>query len=55
MEIEACSPYFDLCLFGTTRHSSFRPGLERLIMYVTGMMNVHDVIPFLRMSGHVVL
>jgi asparaginyl-tRNA synthetase len=45
---EAYSWYLDLRRFGTTPHSGFGLGFERLIMYVTGMVNIRDVIPFPR-------
>jgi asparaginyl-tRNA synthetase len=40
--------YRELRLYGTVPHSGFGLGLERLIMYVTGMKNIKDVIPFPR-------
>lgn len=40
--------YLDLRRFGTAPHSGFGLGFERLIMYVTGMANIRDVIPFPR-------
>jgi asparaginyl-tRNA synthetase len=45
---EAYSWYMDLRRFGTTPHSGFGLGFERLILYVTGMANIRDVIPFPR-------
>jgi asparaginyl-tRNA synthetase len=45
---EAYSWYLDLRRFGTTPHSGFGLGFERLILYVTGMANIRDVIPFPR-------
>jgi asparaginyl-tRNA synthetase len=44
----AYSWYLDLRRFGTTPHSGFGLGFERLILYVTGMANIRDVIPFPR-------
>ena len=43
--------YLDLRRFGGTRHAGFGLGFERLIMYVTGMTNIRDVIPFPRTPG----
>lgn len=43
--------YLDLRRFGGTRHAGFGLGFERLIMYVTGMTNIRDVIPFPRTAG----
>ncbi len=40
--------YLDLRKFGTAPHSGFGLGLERLIMFITGMSNMRDVIPFPR-------
>ncbi|RLR18356.1 hypothetical protein D8L93_01665, partial [Sodalis-like symbiont of Bactericera trigonica] len=34
--------------YGTVPHSGFGLGFERLIVYVTGMQNIRDVIPFPR-------
>ncbi len=40
--------YLETRQFGTCKHSGFGLGFERLIMFVTGMKNVRDVIPFPR-------
>jgi len=40
--------YLDLRKYGTTRHAGFGLGFERCIMYLTGMSNIRDVIPFPR-------
>ena len=40
--------YLDLRKFGTVKHSGFGLGLERLILFATGMTNIRDVIPFPR-------
>ena len=40
--------YLDLRRFGSVVHSGFGLGFERLIMYLTGMKNIRDVIPFPR-------
>lgn len=40
--------YTDLRKYGSTRHAGFGLGFERLLMYVTGMSNIRDVIPFPR-------
>ena len=42
--------YLDLRKFGTVKHSGFGLGLERLILFITGMGNIRDVIPFPRTS-----
>nr|WP_278246239.1 asparagine--tRNA ligase [Clostridium polynesiense] len=40
--------YLELRKFGGTKHAGFGLGFERLIMYITGMQNIRDVIPFPR-------
>ncbi len=40
--------YLDLRRYGTVRHSGFGLGFERCVMYLTGMGNIRDVIPFPR-------
>lgn len=40
--------YLDLRRYGTVPHSGFGLGFERLLLYVTGMGNIRDVIPFPR-------
>lgn len=40
--------YLDLRRFGSVEHAGFGLGFERLIMYITGMQNIRDVIPFPR-------
>ncbi|QMU98912.1 asparagine--tRNA ligase [Borrelia sp. A-FGy1] len=48
LDVEALNWYLDLRRFGSTPHSGFGLGLERLVQYVTGMTNIRDVIPFPR-------
>jgi len=43
--------YLDLRRFGGVKHSGFGLGFERLIMYLTGVSNIRDVIPFPRTTG----
>ena len=40
--------YLDLRKYGTVKHSGFGLGLERLILFITGMNNIRDEIPFPR-------
>ncbi len=40
--------YLDLRKYGTARHAGFGLGFERCVMYLTGMTNIRDVIPFPR-------
>jgi asparaginyl-tRNA synthetase len=44
--------YLDLRKFGSAPHSGFGLGFERLILFVTGMTNIRDVIPFPRYPGN---
>lgn len=44
--------YLDLRKYGSTRHAGFGLGFERCVMYLTGMGNIRDVIPFPRTVGN---
>ena len=44
--------YLDIRRWGTCPHAGFGLGFERLLMYLTGMENIRDVIPFPRTPGH---
>ena len=44
--------YLDLRKYGSTRHAGFGLGFERCVMYLTGMSNIRDVIPFPRTVGN---
>ncbi len=44
--------YLDLRRYGSAPHAGFGLGFERLIMYITGMKNIRDVIPYHRTPGH---
>lgn len=44
--------YLDLRRYGGTKHSGFGLGFERLIMYLTGIQNIRDVLPFPRTTGN---
>jgi asparaginyl-tRNA synthetase len=44
--------YSDLRRYGTVPHAGFGLGFERLIMFITGLENIRDVIPFPRVPGH---
>ena len=48
---EDYSWYLDLRRYGGARHSGFGLGFERLIMYITGVSNIRDVLPFPRTTG----
>ncbi|MEF9853340.1 MAG: asparagine--tRNA ligase [Hydrogenoanaerobacterium sp.] len=43
--------YLDLRRFGGTKHAGYGLGFERLIMYMTGISNIRDVLPFPRTTG----
>jgi asparaginyl-tRNA synthetase len=49
---EGLSWYLDSRRWGSTPHAGFGLGFERLLMYVTGMENIRDVIPFPRTPRH---
>ena len=44
--------YADLRRYGTVPHAGFGLGFERLLMFLTGMGNIRDVIPFARTPGN---
>jgi asparaginyl-tRNA synthetase len=44
--------YLDLRRFGTVPHAGFGLGFERLILFITGLHNIRDVIPFPRWAGN---
>lgn len=44
--------YLDLRKYGSARHAGFGLGFERCVMYLTGMSNIRDVIPFPRTVNH---
>ena len=48
MDIEGYDWYLDLRRYGTVEHSGFGLGFDRMLMYITGMTNIRDVIPFPR-------
>ena len=43
--------YLDLRRYGGTRHAGFGLGFDRLVMYITGISNIRDVLPFPRTTG----
>lgn len=48
LDKEAYSFYLDLRRYGSFPHSGYGLGFERMLMYITGMQNIRDVIPFPR-------
>ncbi len=52
MNLEPYDFYLDLRKYGSVRHSGFGLGFERAVMYLTGMQNIRDVLPFPRTVGN---
>jgi asparaginyl-tRNA synthetase len=52
LPLEPYSWYLDLRRYGSAPHAGFGLGFERLLMYITGMKNIRDVIPYHRTPGH---
>ena len=52
MKEEQYDFYMDLRKYGSARHAGFGLGFERAVMYLTGMGNIRDVIPFPRTVGN---
>ena len=46
--------YLDIRRFGTTRHAGFGLGFERVVMYLTGVGNIRDVLPYPRTVGSLI-
>ncbi|MPN50776.1 Asparagine--tRNA ligase [bioreactor metagenome] len=51
MDMSSYGWYLDLRRFGGVKHAGFGLGLERMVMYLTGMQNIRDVLPFPRTTG----
>ena len=52
MKAEDYGFYLDLRKYGSTRHAGFGLGFERMVMYLTGIGNIRDAIPFPRTVGN---
>jgi asparaginyl-tRNA synthetase len=52
LDPEAYGWYADLRKYGSVPHAGFGLGFERMLMFVTGMTNIRDVIPFARTPGN---
>ncbi len=52
MNAEDYKYYMDLRKYGTTHHAGFGLGFERCVMYLTGMSNIRDVLPYPRTVGN---
>ena len=48
MKVDSYAHYIDLRRFGSVPHSGFGVGFERLLMFVTGVQNIRDVLPYPR-------
>ena len=51
MRVEDYDWYLDLRKYGGVKHAGYGLGFERMVMYVTGMANIRDVLPFPRTTG----
>ena len=51
MDVSQYGWYLDLRRYGGVKHAGFGLGFERIIMYLTGMANIRDVLPFPRTTG----
>jgi asparaginyl-tRNA synthetase len=52
LKLEEYDWYLQLRRYGSVPHAGFGAGFERLVLFVTGMENIRDVIPFPRYPGH---
>ena len=52
MDLEKYQWFLDIRKYGSVPHSGFGLGFERLLMYLSGMQNIRDVIPFPRTPGN---
>ncbi len=51
MDVETYEWFLDLRRYGTAKHAGFGLGFERLVMYLTGISNIRDVLPYPRTAG----
>jgi asparaginyl-tRNA synthetase len=51
LNVDAYWWYLELRKYGSVPHAGFGLGLERMLMYLTGMKNIRDVVPFARTPG----
>ena len=52
MDEDAYRFYLDLRKYGSSRHAGYGLGFERCVMYLTGIQNIRDVLPFPRTVGN---
>lgn len=53
MDMSSYDWYMDLRKYGGVKHAGFGLGFERMVMYVTGIENIRDVLPFPRTTGSI--
>ncbi len=53
LDLDSYEWYLELRKFGGVKHAGFGLGFERLLMYLSGMANIRDVIPFPRTPGNI--
>jgi len=51
MDLDEYRWFLDLRRFGSVKHAGFGLGFERMVMYLTGIPNIRDVLPFPRTAG----
>ena len=51
MDMDEYQWFLDLRRYGTVKHAGFGLGFERMVMYLTGIQNIRDVLPFPRTAG----
>ena len=52
MDAKSLQWYVDLRKYGCCKHAGFGIGFERFLMYITGIQNIRDVLPYPRTPGH---
>lgn len=55
LDKEAYGWYLELRKYGGVQHAGYGLGFERMVMYVTGITNIRDVLPFPRTAGSLVM
>ncbi|MBQ5523218.1 MAG: asparagine--tRNA ligase, partial [Oscillospiraceae bacterium] len=52
MDMSEYQWFLDLRKYGGVKHAGFGLGFERMVMYLTGMQNIRDVLPFPRTAAN---
>jgi asparaginyl-tRNA synthetase len=52
MDMREYQWFLDLRKYGGVKHAGFGLGFERMVMYLTGMQNIRDVLPFPRTAAN---